>query len=80
MKLKSLFSEIVKIGIDNDPRSKNLIKSLLDERKKQFKGLSGKCKEYFDKFLLQHEFIKSLKKRYDQEGINIPFCPRFWHD
>jgi len=32
-----------------------------------------RCKEYFDKFLLQHEFIKSLKKRYDQEGINIPF-------
>jgi hypothetical protein len=25
MKLKSLFSEIVKIGIDNDPRPKSLI-------------------------------------------------------
>jgi len=32
-----------------------------------------KCEEFFDKFLVQHEFIKRLKKRYDQEGINIPF-------
>lgn len=32
-----------------------------------------RCKEFFDKFLLQHEFIKRLKSRYDKEGINIPF-------
>ncbi|NIM16976.1 MAG: mechanosensitive ion channel [Candidatus Aminicenantes bacterium] len=32
-----------------------------------------RCKEFFDKFLVQHEFIKRLKKRYDQEGITIPF-------
>ncbi len=32
-----------------------------------------RCKEFFDKFVLQHEFIKGLKKRYDAEGINIPF-------
>ncbi|MFC2155979.1 mechanosensitive ion channel family protein [Acidobacteriota bacterium] len=32
-----------------------------------------RCKEFFDKFQLQHEFIKGLKKRYDREGINIPF-------
>jgi small-conductance mechanosensitive channel len=32
-----------------------------------------RCKEFYDKFLVQHEFIKRLKKRYDQEGINIPF-------
>lgn len=32
-----------------------------------------RCEEFFDRFLLQHEFIKRLKKRYDQEGINIPF-------
>lgn len=32
-----------------------------------------RCREFFDKFLLQHEFIKRLKKRYDREGINIPF-------
>lgn len=32
-----------------------------------------RCQEFFDRFLLQHEFIKRLKKRYDQENINIPF-------
>lgn len=32
-----------------------------------------RCKEFFDRFLVRHEFIKRLKKRYDQEGINIPF-------
>jgi small-conductance mechanosensitive channel len=32
-----------------------------------------RCQEFFDKFLVQHEFIKRLKKRYDQERINIPF-------
>lgn len=32
-----------------------------------------RCQEFFDRFLLQHEFVKRLKKRYDQENINIPF-------
>jgi small-conductance mechanosensitive channel len=32
-----------------------------------------RCKEFYDKFIVRHEFIKRLKKRYDQEGINIPF-------
>ena len=32
-----------------------------------------RCDEFYDRFLLQHEFIKALKKRYDVEGINIPF-------
>jgi small-conductance mechanosensitive channel len=32
-----------------------------------------RCQEFFDKFLVQHEFIKRLKQRYDLEGINIPF-------
>jgi putative NIF3 family GTP cyclohydrolase 1 type 2 len=59
MKLKSLFSEIVKIGIDNDPRPKSLIKSLLDERKKQFKGLSGRRKEHFDKESLDNPYADS---------------------
>lgn len=32
-----------------------------------------RCEEFYDKFLVQHEFIKRLKRRYDKEGINIPF-------
>lgn len=32
-----------------------------------------KVKEYADQFLVSSEFIKALHKRYNQEGINIPF-------
>lgn len=35
-----------------------------------------KCKEFADKFLITHEFIKRLKARYDCEGIKIPFPVR----
>ncbi len=30
-------------------------------------------KEFTDQYLIKHEFIKRLQKRYAQEGINIPF-------
>jgi small-conductance mechanosensitive channel len=33
-------------------------------------------KEYVDKYLLTHEFIKELHKRYRKEGIEIPFPVR----
>lgn len=59
MNLKSLFSEIVRIGIDNDPRPRSAIKKLLDDRKKQFKGLSSKCKEDFDKDSLDNPYADS---------------------
>jgi small-conductance mechanosensitive channel len=36
-------------------------------------------KEFTDKFLITHEFIKRLKKRYDDEGIVIPFPIRTVH-
>jgi small-conductance mechanosensitive channel len=29
--------------------------------------------EFVDQFLIKHEFVKRLQKRYAQEGINIPF-------
>jgi len=32
-----------------------------------------KAKEFVDQYLVKHEFVKRLKKRYDQEGIEIPF-------
>ena len=32
-----------------------------------------RVKEYADQFLVTSEFIKALQKRYQQEGINIPF-------
>jgi len=36
-------------------------------------------KEYVDQYLLKHEFVKRLHKRYDQEGITIPFPIRTIH-
>jgi small-conductance mechanosensitive channel len=35
--------------------------------------------EFTDKFLIVHEFIKSIKRRYDKEGIVIPFPSRTLH-
>ena len=32
-----------------------------------------RAKEYTDQFLIKHEFIKRLHRRYRQEGIEIPF-------
>ena len=32
-----------------------------------------RVKEFVNKYLIEHEFIKALHKRYKKEGINIPF-------
>jgi small-conductance mechanosensitive channel len=32
-----------------------------------------RCREFVDQYLVRHEFIKRLKIRFDQEGIEIPF-------
>jgi small-conductance mechanosensitive channel len=32
-----------------------------------------RVKEFFSKYLVRHEFIKALHKRYKEEGIEIPF-------
>ena len=32
-----------------------------------------RAKEYVSKYLITHEFIKRLHRRYQQEGIKIPF-------
>ncbi len=34
------------------------------------------AESFVDQFLIKHEFIKRLKKRYDEEGISIPFPQR----
>jgi len=59
MKLKNLYDEIVKIGIDNDPRPKAVIKSILQTRKKKFEGLNKKDKEYFDPQTLTNPYSDS---------------------
>ncbi len=32
-----------------------------------------RAREYADQYLVKHEFIKRLHRRFDQEGIVIPF-------
>ncbi len=48
MTIKEIFDLAIKIGIENDPRSKKEIADLLGDAKKQFKDLSGKKKIEFD--------------------------------
>lgn len=38
-----------------------------------------RVKEFFSKYLVRHEFIKALHKRYIEEGIEIPFPIRTVH-
>ena len=38
-----------------------------------------RVKEYVDKFLIRHEFVKRLHERYKKEGIEIPFPIRTVH-
>ncbi len=38
-----------------------------------------RVKEFVNQYLIKHEFIKKLHKRYNQEGINIPFPIRTVH-
>jgi small-conductance mechanosensitive channel len=38
-----------------------------------------RVKEFTDRYLVTHEFIKRLKARYDAEGIEIPFPQRVVH-
>jgi len=35
--------------------------------------------QFVDQYVLKHEFVKRLKKRYDAEGIEIPFPQRVVH-
>jgi small-conductance mechanosensitive channel len=32
-----------------------------------------RAREFVDQYLIKHEFIKRLHRRFDQEGIVIPF-------
>ena len=38
-----------------------------------------RCREFVDQFMVRHEFVKRLKKRFDAEGIEIPFPIRTVH-
>ena len=56
MKLEAIYKEIVKRGIEADPRGKKEIALVLSERKKKFSDLEGWEKEFFDNDSLFNPF------------------------
>jgi hypothetical protein len=59
MKLKSLYQEIIKKGMEADIRDKKEIQRLLDEANKSYQKLEPKEKELFDKESLANPFADS---------------------
>lgn len=56
MKLRQLYEKAILIGIDNDPRGKEIVQKDLDRRKKEFESLKDKEKESFDKESLTNPY------------------------
>ena len=84
MKLKALYQEIVKKGIEADLRGKKEIDRILLAKKKEYQKLSSKEKELFDKETLSNPFadtrilygkdddqIKSVMVGVDLEGPEL---------
>jgi hypothetical protein len=67
------------VGFRSLHRWAESIESRTDDRYHTFDESSIKFtvvlrgREFVDRFLLEHEFVKRLKARYAQEGIVIPF-------
>lgn len=61
MKLVKFYQDVVKFGMEADPRGQKEVKKDLERRKKQAEGLSPKQKKYFDK--------ESLENPYDDSRI-----------
>ena len=59
MKLKELFSAIIKEGIAADPRGEQHIRSLLKEKKDEYDKLNKEEKGYFDKNSLENPYADS---------------------
>lgn len=61
MKLAKFYQDVVKFGMEADPRGEKEVKKDLERRKKQAEGLSLEQKKYFDK--------ESLENPYDDTRI-----------
>jgi len=48
MNIYQIFSMLINIGIDNDPRGRDFVSNELEELKKEYDSFSEKEKEYFD--------------------------------
>jgi putative NIF3 family GTP cyclohydrolase 1 type 2 len=70
MKFKIFYEEIVKKGIEADPRSKKEINALLEAKKKAYEKLEKKEKVFFDKDSLANPFSDTRILHGDPE-VNI---------
>ncbi len=70
MKLSKIYQEVIKKGIEADPRGKEAIDRILKERKKEFESLPKEKKELFDKDSLFNPFSDS-RILWGDENSNI---------
>jgi putative NIF3 family GTP cyclohydrolase 1 type 2 len=59
MKLSELYKKVVSVGIDNDPRGKEVVTRELEDAKKRFDDMKPKEKEFFDKESLLNPYSDS---------------------
>ncbi len=59
MKVKELFDKAIQVGIDNDPRGKNIVIRELADKNREFRDLDEKEKEYFDQSSLINPYPDS---------------------
>lgn len=59
MRLRQLYDKAISIGIENDPRGKEIVQKDLEIRKKDFESLKDKEKESFDKESLTNPYSDS---------------------
>jgi hypothetical protein len=73
MKLERIYRSAVEMGIAKDPRGKEGIKQVLTDARKEYEGLKGARKRYFDKERLSNPFADTriLYGKSDLEVKNV---------
>src|SRR5450756_2733976 len=56
MKLERIYRSAVELGITKDPRGKEGVRQALEDSRKEYEGLKGTRKRYFDKERLTNPF------------------------
>ncbi len=59
MKLRDFYEKAIEIGIENDPRGKEIVRKDLEARKKCFDSLKGQERDFFDKETLINPYSDS---------------------
>ncbi len=59
MTVRELFEKAIQVGMDNDPRGRDIVQRELDDRKGDFEKLEEKEKEYFDQGSLKNPYPDS---------------------